>query len=52
MRLQGFIETYNIKDFQQFYRELLPYVTQLKSEDPELFGNLVTTFEGNISTMS
>jgi len=52
MRLQGFIETYNIKDFQQFYRELLPYVNQLKSEDPELFGNLVTTFEGNISTMS
>jgi len=52
MRLQGFIETYNIKDFQQFYRELLPYVTQLKAEDPELFGNLVTTFEGNISTMS
>ena len=52
MRLQGFIETYNIKDFQQFYRELLPYVAQLKSEDHELFGNLVTTFEGNISTMS
>jgi hypothetical protein len=51
-RLSDFVDTFNIKDYQKFYNELLPFVKDLKSDDNQMIENLVSTYEINGSVLS
>lgn len=51
-RLRNFMADHNIPDYRQFYFELLPYLTNLTNENPELFQSLVDKYIQNGETLS
>jgi hypothetical protein len=51
-RLQDFIQTYNLSDYQKFYRDLYPFISPLISEDKELYEEIVRKYESNDNELS
>lgn len=45
------MENHNIKDYIQFYLELLPFLEELTADDPELFQPLVLKYKENTKVL-
>ena len=46
-RLYNFVNSFNIKDLISFYRELIPFVKELRKDDLELFDKYIKIFEND-----
>ena len=50
-RLNNFVSAFNISDYQKFYKELLPFVKNLRVNEHPMIKTLVETYEHNTSVL-
>lgn len=50
-RLSSFVSAFNIIDYQKFYKELLPFVKNLRADENPMIKTLLETYEHNNSVL-